>query len=264
MITYVSAFYDIGRSEWKHFKRSFDEYLESFIPFISLFKKADKQDHFMILFMDVRYTDKIKDIIKDIDNIKLIHINYTFLQLNIPMWRYLDREREIMNTQQFQNMVLHRKNCPECYIPEYTVLNHCKIDFICYVINREYTDSNYCWVDFGYFKHPENIPEKLLDENKLDSNRITYTLINKVEYTDNDISYLLTHAPEKIGGFFFYGGKSAMLQYQLLYHNMVLYYQYIGLADDDQSMALMCYFRNPMLFNLIYTGQWHYALVYFK
>ena len=38
-ICYITMYYDIGRDKWKSFKRTFEEYLEGFLPFIELFRK---------------------------------------------------------------------------------------------------------------------------------------------------------------------------------------------------------------------------------
>jgi len=41
-----------------------------------------------------------------------------------------------------------------------------------------------------------------------------------------------------------------MAEYQALYHETLEYFQDNNIADDDQHLALRCYFKNPNLFKL--------------
>lgn len=271
-ITYVSAFYDIGREKWKKFPRSFNQYLNGFRPFINLFSRPHNEIscYNMVVFIDKRHAEKLRQELLPHTKITVIETSPEFLYNNLPMWRTLETERGIMDSPRFKNIVAHRKLCPECYIPEYTLINHCKIDYVCYLIDNgmqyDISPSNfYCWVDFASFQLPEKIPERMLDHTKLDSNRINYTLINPITPDDQNIILTMTNAHEKIGGFFFYGNAHIIKQYQSLYHEVLKYYQTVlGLADDDQALALSCYFIRPDMFAMHYTGKWHEALNYFQ
>lgn len=271
-ITYVTAFYDMGRDKWKKFPRTFDEYLNGFRPFIKMFSQSIEEIgmYQMVVFIDKKHAEKLRKELQSNTKITLIEIDFQFLWDNLPMWKTLEIERTVMSTQKFKNLVAHRSLCPECYIPEYTLINHCKIDYVCHVIDNgaAYNISPsdfYCWVDFASFQHPEKIPERMLDPQKLNPNRINYTLINPITDSDRDVIQTMVYALEKVGGFFFYGGKSILKQYQMLYHNVLNYYQNVlGLADDDQALVLLCYFYRPDMFKMHLTGKWHQALIYFQ
>ena len=260
MTCYISAFYDLGRENWNSFSRSFETYKIRFLPFIDLFSKTDNDN--MILFIDEKhYITMKKEIELANSKIKLIKINKEFLE-QFYSWSKINRERQIMNSENFKKLIYHRRHCPECYIPEYTMINHTKIDFINYVINNKLTDKEiFVWVDFGFFSKTELVPKKLLDTSLFDTSKITYSLINPIEEFDNNKMYTLITAPEKIGGFFFIGNKYAIQQYQILYHKMIDDYHNNDLCDDDQALAIASYFQNKNLFSFTKKFGWHTILI---
>ena len=269
-ITYVTAFCDLGREKWNKFHRTFDEYLNGFRPFIEMFSRTTNEiaQYRMVVFIDKKHIDRLQQELCLETKITLIPIDFEWMHKNLPMWRTLEIERSVMSTPYYKNMVAHRNSCPECYIPEYTLINHCKIDYICHLIDNPSTyniSDYYCWVDFGSFQLPEKVPERMLDVSKLDPYKINYTLINPITHIDRDPLHTVVFAAEKVGGFFFAGSKILLKQYQALYHSVLNYYQNVlGIADDDQALVLACYFMRPDLFAMHYTGIWHYALIYFQ
>jgi hypothetical protein len=262
-ICYVTSFLYMDRDTWSVYPRNFDQYLQTFTPYINLFKNDDTKSE-MFVYIDERLYTQVRDIIPESLPITLIKINEDFLRLNIPMWNRLKREDEIMKSEKYKVMFAHRIHFPESCHPKYTLINHCKIDFIAHTTHL--SDSDYfCWCDFGYFKIPENIPKKLIDINKnLNKNKINYTLINPLDDRDNDIMYTMNYYPERIGGFFFLGNRENMLKYQQLFHQVHQWFQDNNLADDDQTLAMACYYQNQELFSLHLAGGWHKAFVYFQ
>jgi len=264
-VCYVTAFYDMNRDNWSHYSRTFEDYLLSFLPFVDLFTRYSTGGYEMVVFIDKKHQPRLQEIVPSNIGITLIGIDEEFMKNNIPMWSTIPREREIMNSPTYKKMIQHRSHCPETYIPEYTMINHCKIDFIGYTIDNLSTYQYLCWVDFGYFKKPEWIPTTMIDINKLDKDRVNYTLINKLTVMDSDPIYTLRYCPERVGGFFFFGNRDILKEYQALYHKMLYAYQYsYRIADDDQALVLACYFEVPDMFRLHYTGKWHIALKYFS
>jgi len=263
-ICYVTSYYNINRESWTGFSRSFDEYLIEFNPYIKLFNKDNCGNDILIVFMDEKNIIQFK---KQFDetkvNIKVISTNDEFMN-TLHIWKTLEKEQEIMNDDNFKQLLGSRCIYPEHIYPKYTLINHCKIDLICSLFDK-YDYDYYAWVDFGFFKLGCNIPSKLIDINKLNLNTINYSIINPLEEIHKDILYNLQVAPEIIGGFFFFGRKDKLLEYQELYHLMLEYFQNkLNIADDDQHLALQCYFQKPELFTLHFLGAWHKALVFFQ
>lgn len=270
-ICYVSAFLDIGRDEWKSFTRTFDQYLESFLPYIHLFKShhgINNEKWCMVLYIDKKHFSVVKEKIEEIYEkmpITMIPIDEEFLENNLPIWTRLGREKEILDSKEYKTRYVHRLNFPENSNPKYTMINHAKIDFVAHTIhNVDQTSEYFCWTDFGYFKSEELIPKSLLSLEKLDKNFVNYTLINDLTDMDAVVSYTMDHAPEKIGGFFFFGDRDKLIQYQRLYHYVHLHFQSLNIVDDDQHMALRCYYTSPDLFKLHMLGKWHMAHIFFQ
>jgi GR25 family glycosyltransferase involved in LPS biosynthesis len=256
MITYITAFIDINRNSWSNFNRTFEDYFKAFEPFLKLFDSKMCDSDNMIVFIDDNYYSILENKINN-TNIRLIPITTN----NLPKWKYIEKESEIMKNQKFIELLGNRTKFPEHNYPEYTLINHSKIDLVCKAIDEyEKTNEYFAWVDFGFFSKSENIPSRLLDINNLDKDKINYSLINPIETKDSDIYYSLKYAPEVIGGFWFFGSKEKMKMYQEIYMKTFLQFQEMGIADDDQHIALQCYFNNKELFSLKQIYGWHKVL----
>lgn len=267
MTCYITAYYDIGRDKWNNkFARTFENYISSFEPFIDLFHSDKCQDDEMIVFIDAKYYNHLENLIKSKNNetkITLIKLCEDLMN-ELPMWKTLNKEREIMKQSSFKQLLFDRVIYPEHNYPEYTLINHCKIDLVCKAIELNISNNDvFAWVDFGFFGDKNNIPQTLLDVSTFNLEKINYTLINPIdEKKDNDVFYNLRYAPEVIGGFFFLGVKEKLLKYQKIYHEILDYFQNtLSICDDDQHLVLQCYFQNPYIFSFNNANYgWHKVL----
>lgn len=266
MVRYVTSYYDIGREGWDTFSRTFLEYLQDFYPFINLFKSVEAGDDYLTVFMDSRRIVQFKNSFPKATllNIDIIPIDDAFMN-SLPMWKTIDKEREIMSDPDFRYRLGTRTHFPEHNHAEYTLINHCKIDLIAYLINEKgLTDKHFAWVDFGFFKLYANIPTRLLDISKFDSDKITYCLVNLIDELDLDVDFTLRHARETVTGCFFIGNREVILEYQRLYHEVIDYFQNeLRIADDDQHAVLQCYKKRPEMFRFVQTG-WHRVFKLFE
>ena len=249
-VCYLTAYIEIGRSNWKYWQRSFDEYISAFLPYLNF-------DIEMIIYIDETHYERLYTLTKDKPRFKLIKINREFLNKNIFAWSVLDHEREIMQDQLFKSVIKHRINNPECSIPEYNIVRHSKIDFVNYAIDNNLSNANYyAWTDFGYFKKSQFVPKNQIDINKFDLTKINFSLINELEDIDRDTFYTLINAPEKIAGSFFFASKDLMKKYQLLYHDTLKEFYNNNIVDDDQHITLKCYYKCPSIFKLWNLKGW--------
>ena len=262
----VTMFYDIGRDSWKLHPRKVDEYIEAFSVFLNY-------DYSMIIFIDSRYFDTLKSLVKNSkfpNSKKLISINEKWLNDNIWSWSKLERETEIMSSESYKKLLSQRisMNYPENVNPKYTILTHSKIDFVNYAIDNNFADGDFVgWVDFGYFQNKtswEYIPNNVVDISKLDQHKVNLCLVHPLDERDKDIQYTLLNAPEKIAAYFFAGDKFSIKQFQKLCHKWLENFQKIGIADDEQSLWLQCYYEMPEIFQLNVFGKWHQALKKFS
>jgi hypothetical protein len=235
---FVTAFYEIGRKNWQHYKRSQDEYLEYFCLL------AQMQIP-LVVFIDQQYYEIVKTICSDLrpKNMftNIVPIDDGFLNKNIKSWSYVEQERKIMNSELYKRVIFHRKHCPETHIPEYTCVNHAKIDYIKYAIENILNDDvKYVgWIDFGYIRKSKDMPhDKVFVYDKLKNNHINMIYNNQIDEFDSDPYFTLIFAPEKILGGFLFGSKENLLKYWETYHNTVQKLHRIGIADDDQAIVI--------------------------
>lgn len=262
-ICYVTAFLDLNREKWDIWEsRNNDSYIRAFSRYLPLFVLyPDKYE--MFVYIDYSLLQTLKELCENITNVHLVPINQEFLEENSLLWRRLPREQEIMSSREFRELMKHRLDYPEVSIPQYNMINHAKIDLVCF--SMQMTDADILgWVDFGYLKNTENIPDRLVDSNKLYSNRINFSLVNLVKLPHYNIKNTLISAPEVVEGGFFFGNRTALLKYQKLYHETHAMFQKQDIADDDQHVVLQAYRASPGLFHMIYQGKWLQSMRYFQ
>ena len=264
ILVYITAFLDLGRGEWKDFQRSTSRYTEAFLRFVKRFLEL-RTHEVLVVFMDKKLMASVSGLPwYPIDKSVLITpIDDEWMVAHSPLWRRLGRERKIMESKEYRELLKHRLSFPEHNNPKYTLINHAKIDFIHEAMCMMSDHTYFCWVDFGYCHSEQVVPKKLVDLERIDKNKVCYTLINQLDNNDRDLYYTLKHAPERIGGFFFIGNRSGLMEYRTLYHLIHGGLQDINIVDDDQHLALRCYFARPDLFALYHLGRWHAALEYF-
>jgi len=291
-IYYVSCFYDIGRSGWATFARTFDDYLAEFEPFKNIFAPEDGAKHRFIVFMDEKYTSRFSDFLNEgaeeksypsfeyipdgrwaEKNILMIRINEDWLEKH-TQWKDIDKEREVMGSAEFKEIVGDRIKFPESRIPEYTMINHIKVDLLKYIfdykIEGDLTKSYLAWLDFGFFKkdhllkgRERYVPERLLDPTLFDADKVNYTIVNEIKELDLDVHYTLKNAPEKVAGYFFILRSDKISSYHSLYLTTLKDLRQNHVVDDDQHVVLQCYARSPNLFKF-HQIPWHTALVKFQ
>lgn len=266
-VTLVTAFYDIGRSDWNsQFTRKSQEYIESFRLFLNY-------DHAMIIYIDSRYFDTLSKMVGCSPypkNKRVVSIDEAWMKENIWAWSRLDREREIMSSDFYRSLIPHRiaARYPENVNPEYTIITHSKVDFVCNAIDSDMISTEMVvWVDFGYFHNKTQ--EKHIPLNRFDPTKMDYTKINlcgmaRIDDRDKDVLYTLRYAPVKICAYLFAATKSNMKVFQNLSHQALEAYQSAGIADDEQAVWLLCYFSDESLFEVHYFPEWHLGLKYFS
>lgn len=251
---YVTAYLEIGREKWTSFTRTFDEYLACFMPFLKLLKGSPDK---MVVYIDKTVSKRIPPS----ENLQIVEIDKEWMN-RLPIWTLLEREKEILRSADFQITIPDsRKHCPETWCAEYNMINHCKVDFVGLTIQDvQYKDFTwFSWVDFGFFKEKQNIPQSLINTTRLGKG-INYQILNPPQH--HAISYLFTNAPEYIGGFWFMGKRDDLREYQLDYLKTLKWFHTMGWADDDQTIAYLIWAAHPEKFSLWYAGprQFHVCL----
>lgn len=268
---FVTSFYDIGRSNWNHFNRSTDTYL-------NYFRILCQMKIPLIIFIDKKYYQIVEEICNDArpDGIftNIIPIDDDFLTKNIESWNYRETEEKIMNSELYKRIIKHRSHCPETNNANYTCINHAKIDFIKYAIDNNIADFSptyYGWVDFGYIRDTNNLPnDRCFTLNNLYRNdNVYYLQLNEVGEFGSDPYYNLIYAPEIVSGGFFIGSRSSLLTYSDMYKNALKSMHSINIADDDQAVILYVLrkYGNTLQFvknNLLHSHGWMTGFLLFN
>src|SRR5437762_15612 len=149
-ICLVTAFIDIGRYRWKTYGRSNKKYLDAFLPYFQLTEEiiifldhscTEMKNAIDEIIISKTYRNKKVTLILLVESKACITANLTnivfsenkvFLQSihysDIPAWKYIEKERKIMNSNYYKSLISHRINHPELCIPVYNVIMHCKFD----------------------------------------------------------------------------------------------------------------------------------------
>lgn len=258
-ICFVTSFINIDRENWDNiFKRSVDTYINNFIPYLTMNEN-------IIVFSDTSIYDRLVKLSIDNPKIQIIEITQDLLS-QIKSWSYIETETKIMKSDKYLTLTSHRRHFPENSIPNYNVVQHCKTDFIKYVIDNNLTNSKYiAWTDFGFFSNKSKIPNNKFDISKIIDDKINYCTINNFIPNESlNIYNELVNPHEIIGGFFFMSTKEKHLEFNNLYHKVLNEEFYNNnIVDDDQHVVLRCFFRNQNLFCFHNTG-WHGSFIHFQ
>jgi hypothetical protein len=260
---FVTAFMDMKRDFWNGtLRRTNREYL-------SRFRRLIKLREPLVIFIDDTLLSEVNVIVSEnrppgIYTL-IIPINRIFLYENIYAWGLVKREKEIMESLQFRSLLpAHLKHLPEHNVPEYTIMNHGKIDFVNYVISYIHSDQyeRYSWIDFGYLHHNSLIPKNPFRTDLLSNNTITYMVLEQPDINDGDPMYSLLNPSEKITGGFFTGSKFWLKEYQKKYHEALLNYQSLNLSNDDQAIIPYIYYNYFSNFTFIKVATYKHGLLY--
>ena len=273
---FITAFYDIGRGQWQNkYNRSAATYLERFSLLVQLNLP-------LVVFMDDRYAAEARAIIESVASslpagapplqLQLIMINENFLSENIQSWSYVAVEEEIMRSAAYQAMAQLRSSHgnPETLYPQYNCINHAKVDFVEYYVrkvlhNRSGIDdgcnggcngggdggisssgvtvTHVGWVDFGYLTEAFEVMPFAPNRALLYNGAVNFLSHGEPTAREVDPAYVFQEVPIRIHGAFWFGSVQAVLGYRQTYHACVHEMHGRGVADDDQSVTLCCYFK---------------------
>ena len=255
-MTIVTALYDIGRSDWLHWSRGFDLYLQYFQSVLNL-------DVSMAIFVDKSLRKFVKEKRKGKEKKTKI---YTRSFNELEYYKHKLCIQHILKDVQFRenNEML---NNPEGNSSDYIIVTNSKPYFVKYVSDRNpFNTTHFFWMDAGYghainghgeLDFPENhkwSPCKLLEINR----KITILKMVDLSRYDQYVNPVTLHKrniyPAFAGGFFG-GDAKAVVEYYEVYDKVFNSLLADDIVDDDQSLAYHTYRELPRLFNLL-DGSW--------
>jgi hypothetical protein len=243
-ILFVTAFKDIDRESWRHYRRTNKEYYDMFI------KLASNIKYNMLVYVE----DDIKDILTSLcsfnSNIIFKNMNHVFTFSD----RHLLNDQVIMESETYKRKIpAHRSVNPEHVYSEYNFVNHNKINYVSNAKHCFPDYSFYSWIDFGYVRDESSIPRNI-NVAKL-PHKIIYHC-NVQPTTRIDPNYMLTSDCIFITGSSYIIHSSLVNTFEELYERKIKEWQANYITDDDQNLVLQLYFDYPDLFHLIQNKTW--------
>ncbi len=217
-ILFVTAFKELGRERWTYYARRTDEYFEYFANLVQTLP------HPLAVFIEDGLRARVQAVIDAAAASDRVTVS-DYGSVDSFLVKYLERERAVMAAPEFRQLVARRLDCPETHNPEYTLVNHSKINFVRAAQTAQPDFDFYAWVDFGIWRsHETQIPR--LDVNALPEKYIFNALKLPEKRIENDFKVKLEEWHER------------------------------GIADDDQALLVQLYSEKPERFYPIVTGKW--------
>jgi protein YibB len=250
-ISIVTAFYDIGRSDWSmdvhknggplphYLQRSTEKYIEHF-------KRMCEIDTEIIVYTSSDLASKLGEISP---NVKVVEYDYFNIHKELR-----DKIEEIQTSPEFIKRINpYQVRNPEYWSKDYVGVTSLKAFYVSDAFERGLITNEWAaWVDFGYCRDAEHIPKTKKWEYDFTPGKMHF-----FNYRDPDINKkleqiqlaVLNNIVYIIGGVFV-GEKT---QWKMLEDSMsksMEFLMYNKLVDDDQGLLLSSYFMNPEMYEL--------------
>ncbi|VDP34232.1 unnamed protein product [Soboliphyme baturini] len=155
------------------------------------------------------------------------------------------------------------KTHPESKSSDYIILMNSKPYLLYFASQRNPFQSDwFYWLDAGYGHGVARFPNE--NEQWSPSNVMVKSLTQKItiiklvphNLADFPISSIYRKNVALISGEFLGGSAQIIPRFYSLYSNVFQGLVQGGYVDDDQTTLVICYQKNPTMFNVV-TGDWH-------
>ena len=251
-ICITTGFKDIGRGEWKNFKRSNQEYFKGFSVL------SQNCPYHLVAYVEDKYVELLNPKQKGVE---ILPIN----DLNLLIHTHNERDWEILNSYEYEVLMQKASNpvtAPERSKKGYNMINASKAGMIANTKKLHPEFDWYAWQDFGDCNLNGGLPFTI-DESKLSKDKITVhgKLINPCDYLGLDPVGLARTGDES-----FLCGAQFIVPSELVEHlegwmkQAVEDYHSINLTDDDQGLMAIIMNRLPDFFEWVGLGEEWYGL----
>lgn len=254
-ISIVTAFFDIGRSDWgqdviKHggplphyLKRSTDQYIHHFSRLCEL-------NNEIVVFTSFDLVDtltNIKKINPKANTPKVISYDYFSNHSNLR-----NKIEQIQSSSEFAKKINpYQIRNPEYWNKDYVAVTSLKAHFVDQAITLGHINNEWsAWVDFGYCRDDNHLPE-----SKNWNFDFTPNKINFFNYRDpnlkspmDSISLAVQNNVVFIIGGVFAAQRDNWKTLSNYMRDSLEELMQNGLVDDDQGLLLMSFYKNPELF----------------
>lgn len=251
-ITIVTAYFNIGREKWKGYERGDNKY-------VNYFDFWAKIKNNIIVYTDKNLVNKVYEIREKYglkEKTKVIAINNLY---DIDVLLY-NRMKEVMENEISLNFHFYKEiKRPEAWNVEYNYVTFLKY----YFVNKAVIDFNLnglvSWLDFG-FNHGGDLG--LTDTNDFNfcwqynfSKKIHLFAVKKIE-EKRPIFDIIRNLDTYIMGGIMVAPSYMWGDFYNLARQSIISLLDCGFCDDDQTIALMAYYKNPDLFEIHNVEFW--------
>ncbi len=243
-ISLVTAFFDIGRKEWKGFERDNSKY-------VNYFRFWARVKNNLIVYTEPKMAEEVKKIRADyglLDRTQVIVIDDI---------RTIDNEIYQLIEYALSNelAVKYRKHpwMPECCKPLYNYVMYLKPYFILDTIKKGLIKSEMvAWIDFGFnhggatYTNSEEFSTLFLDKGL--SNKIHVFAVDELD--DVPIFEIVRNMHTYIAGAVMIASSNLWKVLADLYRQATISLAQCGFSDDDQTLTVMAYRANPKVFEV--------------
>ena len=243
-ISIVTAFFDIGRKNWKGFERDNSTYA-------NYFKFWARVKNHLIVYTEPKMAEQVKKIRADyglLDKTTVIVIE-DVRKLDEPIYNLICDVLSNKLTVKFRR----HPWMPECCNPLYNYIMYMKTYFLNDAINNGLTKNNMvAWVDFGFNHGGATYPNSeefstILTDNNL-NNKIHLFSVDKLD--DTPIFEIVRNMHTYIAGAVMIAPSNMWKNLADLYKQATISLAQCGFSDDDQTLAVMAYRAQPTLFEI--------------
>ena len=247
-IIFTTAYKDINRKNWDHYKATNEYYINYFNTLV------DNIKYKLIVYVEDDIKNKFLNSKQFNDNIIFKNLNDVDTFYN----KYIEIDKKIINSDIYKKKIPEWiKHSPEHLYSEYNLINHSKINFVQHT-RYLYPDYKfYAWIDFGRMNEDvDNVP-KNLNISLIPNNKITYHFVNEPPINRESEDQMLTQHVVYLLGSSFIVPSDLVAPFKNLWEDKLIDWQKRYITDDDQNLVLQLYFDNPELFNKIKHDKWY-------
>jgi len=244
--TVVTAFFDIGRNEWKTKHRRPDK------VYFKNIKNMMGLDVKMVVFTEPKNVQRFSEFRQGKeDRTNIIEMEFCDLE----MYPYMDQMKKCQNDSKI--MTEHPDHtCPEYLYPKYNALVNSKFGILRRAVElNPFNTEFFCWIDAGYTHSTIDLTGMKYEPTILYNypHTITLSQLYSIKYMDQGYtSFFLQHIDIVSAGFFF-GKGDTIMKFQGIYHSFYkkILFEY-GISDDEQYYLALLLREQPHLFNPIF------------
>lgn len=249
-ITVVTAFFDIGRSDWNKTSHGIDT--PHYIPrstesYFNYFTNLAKIKNDMVVYCSEEHVDIISKIRED--NAPNSETTIIPLDFQNSVKGIKPVIQKIQNRKEYIEFV-NDPRMPEYWNADYVLVNFLKTEFVVEAYKKGHIKTNLAaWLDFGYVRSEKTLPKSGKWSYDFDPTKMHYFNKRDIDF-ERPIFDIIRCNDVYIMGCHLVGGKDAWFKH--LQYNMQSLSSMLncGLIDDDQTVLLMNYRMSPNDFQL--------------